>query len=206
MRVLLCIFVSILFFGCGRSDKTEVVEGKKTYNGIPSTAYSACENDDYIVFLNEEAKEDSIEGLPAIRQVSLWTYNKKTKSGKKVLLSHPDIGGCWYFSMKDAIRVPLDSIPTINRVTILSWPDEPLKLLVEGCHDYRNMYSYIIDADSAEALLLPTNSGMVGISTEDGLLIMQSYAYYDEGGRYNVIEAFDDKGNRVSSMEAKIQK
>jgi hypothetical protein len=34
---------------------------------------------------------------------------------------------------------------------------------------------------------------------------MQSYAYYEDGGRYNIIEAFDQQGNRITSMDAKIQ-
>jgi hypothetical protein len=34
---------------------------------------------------------------------------------------------------------------------------------------------------------------------------MQSYSYFEEGGRYNVIEAFDEKGNRIASMDAKVQ-
>jgi hypothetical protein len=41
------------------------------------------------------------------------------------------------------------------------------------------------------------------MSEEEGLLIMQSYAYYEDGGRYNVIEAYDDRGNRIPSMKAR---
>ena len=43
------------------------------------------------------------------------------------------------------------------------------------------------------------------MSEEDYLLIMQSYEYYEDGERYNVIEAFDEEGHRISSMEAKIR-
>ena len=43
------------------------------------------------------------------------------------------------------------------------------------------------------------------MSKEEGLLIMQSYDYYQDGGRYNVIEAFDEEGHRISSMEAIIK-
>ena len=35
---------------------------------------------------------------------------------------------------------------------------------------------------------------------------MQSYEYYEDGGRYNIIEAFDVSGNRVSSMSVKKMK
>ena len=102
--------------------------------------------------------------------------------------------------MDHAVSIPVDSIPTIQKVTILSWEGEPLKLLVEGCSDYRNVESFIIEEGKDSAICLPTNRGLIGISEEDGLLIMQSYAYYEEGGRYNIIEAFDTDGNRISSM------
>ncbi len=109
-------------------------------------------------------------------------------------------------NMEHSVSIPLDSIPTITKVTILSWPNEPMKLLAEGSSDYRNVKSFIISEDSANAICLPTNRGLIGISEEDGLLIMQSYDYYEDGGRYNIIEAFDViQGIRVSSMEAKIR-
>ena len=172
------------------------------YKDIPSTAYSVAENDSSIVFLNDEAIGDSIEGLPSIKQVSLWVYDKNRREGKKILLSHPNTN-MDFLHMEHSVCIPLDSIPTVTKVIILSWPNEPLKLLVEGCSDYRNVQSFIINAESDSAICLPTNRGLIGISEEDGLLIMQSYDYYEDGGRYNIIEAFDFKGIRVSSMNAK---
>ena len=196
------IFLIVLVFcGCNSSLVSEDNKGVM-YKDIPSTAYSVAENDSVIVFLNDEAIADSIEGLPSIKQVSLWVYDKNRKEGKKILLSHPNTNMA-FLNMEHSVSIPLDSIPTITKVIILSWPNEPLKLLVEGCSDYRNVKSFIISEDSANAICLPTNRGLVGISEEDGLLIMQSYDYYDDGGRYNIIEAFDVKGIRVSSMNVK---
>ena len=196
------IFLIVLVFcGCNSSSVSEDNKGVM-YKDIPSTAYSVAENDSFIVFLNDEAIADSIEGLPSIKQVSLWVYDKNTKEGKKILLSHPNTNMA-FLHMEHSVCIPLDSIPTVTKVIILSWPNEPLKLLVEGCSDYRNVKSFIISEDSANAICLPTNRGLIGISEEDGLLIMQSYDYYEEGGRYNIIEAFDVKGIRVSSMNVK---
>jgi hypothetical protein len=108
--------------------------------------------------------------------------------------------------MEHSVSIPLDSIPTISKVTILSWESEPLKILAEGCSDYRNVQSFIIDINSDKAICLPTNRGLIGVSEEDALLIMQSYAYYEDGGRFNVIEAFDAVyGNRISTMEARVR-
>ena len=196
------IFLIVLVFcGCNSSSVSEDNKGVM-YKDIPSTAYSVAENDSVIVFLNDEAIADSIEGLPSIKQVSLWVYDKNRKEGKKILFSHPNTNMA-FLNIEHSVSIPLDSIPTITKVIILSWPNESLKLLVEGCSDYRNVKSFIISEDSANAICLPTNRGLIGISEEDGLLIMHSYDYYEDGGRYNIIEAFDVKGIRVSSMNAK---
>ena len=195
------IFLIVLVF-CGCNSSSESGNKEDIYKGIPSSAYAVAENDSFIVFLNDEAIEDSIEGLPSIKQVSLWVYDKNRKEGKKILLSHPNTNMA-FLNIEHSVCIPLDSIPTITKVIILSWPNEPLKLLVEGCSDYRNVQSFSINAESDSAICLPTNSGLIGISEEDGLLIMQSYDYYEDGGRYNIIEAFDVKGIRVSSMNAK---
>ena len=197
---IVIILIVLVFWGC--SSSSESGNKEEIYKGIPSSAYAVAENDSFIVFLNDEAIEDSIEGLPSIKQVSLWVYDKNRKEGKKILLSHPNTNMA-FLHMEHSVCIPLDSIPTVTKVIILSWPNEPLKLLVEGCSDYRNVQSFIINAESDSAICLPTNSGLIGISEEDGLLIMQSYDYYEDGGRYNIIEAFDVKGIRVSSMNVK---
>ena len=198
------IFLIVLVFcGCNSSSVSEDNKGVM-YKDIPSTAYRVAENDSVIVFLNDEAIEDSIDGLSPIKQVSLWTYSKNEKEGGMILLSHPHTN-MTFLSMERSVSIPLDSIPTITKVTILSWPNEPLKLLAEGCSDYRNVESFIINEGSDSAICLPTNRGLVGMSEEDYLLIMQSYEYYEDGERYNVIEAFDEEGHRISSMEAIIK-
>lgn len=193
------LIVSVI---CGCNSSSEKGNKEEIYKGIPSSAYAVAENDSVIVFLNEEAIEDSIEGLPSIKQVSLWVYDKNRKEGKKILLSHPNTNMA-FLNMEHSVCIPLDSIPTITKVSILSWTNEPLKLLAEGCSDYRSIESFIINASSDSAICLPTNRGLIGISEEDSLLIMQSYDYYEDGGRYNIIEAYDVKGIRVSSMNAK---
>jgi hypothetical protein len=195
------VFLIVLVF-CGCNSSSESGNKEEIYKGIPSSAYTVAENDSFIVFINGEAIGDSIEGLPSIKQVSLWMYNRNKKEGRRILLSHPQTNMA-ILNMEHSVSIPLDSIPTITKVTILSWVNEPLKLIAEGSSDYRNVESFIINEDSDSAICLPTNRGLIGISEEDGLLIMQSYDYYENGGRYNVIEAYDDRGNRISSMNAK---
>ena len=203
LYIVVFLIVSV-FYRCSSSSNSGNNK-EEIYNDIPSSAYAVAENDSVIVFINDEAIEDSIESLSLIKQVSLWSFDKNKKEGKKILLSHPQTNMS-FFNMERSVGIPLDSITTITKVIILSWPNEPLKLLAEGCADYRNIESFIINANSDSAICLPTNRGLIGVTEEDGLLIMQSYNYYEEGGgRYNIIEAFDDRGNRIATMEARIQ-
>ncbi|OYP37306.1 hypothetical protein CIK90_08590 [Prevotella sp. P5-126] len=203
MRHLLYIICAIVLGGCNNGRNVPALNDV-VFDSIPSNAYFVAENEEWKIFLNDEATGDSIEGVGAVKQVSLWTYNKSKKSVKMLMLSHPHANGSW-FTMEHAVKIPLDSIPTISKVTVLSWKGESLKLLVEGCSDYRNVQSFIIDAESDQAICLPTNRGLIGVSEEDGLLIMQSYAYYEDGGRYNKIQAFNLIGKRIASMEARVK-
>ena len=203
MRHLLYIICAIVLGGCNNGRNVPALNDV-VFDSIPSNAYFVAENEEWKIFLNDEATGDSIEGVGAVKQVSLWTYNKSKKSVKMLMMSHPHANGSWV-TMEHAVKIPLDSIPTISKVTVLSWKGESLKLLVEGCSDYRNVQSFIIDAESDQAICLPTNRGLIGVSEEDGLLIMQSYAYYEDGGRYNKIQAFNLIGKRIASMEARVK-
>ena len=198
---ILVLLIVPLFCGCcsssGSEDNKDVM-----YKGIPSTAYRVAENDSIIVFINNEAIEDSIEGLPSIKQVSLWVCDKNKKEGKKILLSHPHTNMA-YLNMEHSASIPLDSIPTITKVTILSWNNEPLKMLLEGSVDHRNLESFIFNVDSDKAICLPTNRGLIGVTEEDGFLVMESYEYYDDGGRFNRLTVFDLNGKTISSMDLK---
>jgi hypothetical protein len=198
------VFLIVLVF-CGCNSSSESGNKGEIYKGIPSSAYTVAENDSFIVFINDEAIADSIEELPSIKQVSLWMHNKNKKESRRILLSHPHTNMS-YLNMERSVSIPLDSIPTITKVTILSWNNEPPKMLLEGSVDHRNLESFIINVGSDKAICLPTNRGLVGVTEEDGFLIMQSYEYYEDGGRYNIIEAFDVSGNRVSSMSVKKMK
>ena len=73
-------------------------------------------------------------------------------------------------------------------------------LLLEGKSDCRNVISCIWREGADSLITLPTNAGLIGLSDEEGLLIMQSYEYYSLGGRYNRIEAYDLDGHLLAGM------
>lgn len=82
--------------------------------------------------------------------------------------------------------------------------EKPLVLLLEGKPDLRNVISCIWREGVDSLITLPTNAGFIGVSEEEGLLIMQSYEYYRQGGRYNRIEAFDLDGHLLGSISPKL--
>ena len=99
-----------------------------------------------------------------------------------------------------AQRVSFTSIPTISNVYINAEED---KILVEGCDD-RNCYSYIITlTEGLPTIQLPCNAGVLGMSSEEELPIAQSYTYYNDGGRYNIISVFDWNGKCLKHFSLK---
>lgn len=195
------ILLTILW-GCNSATQNKSIED---YVDIPVTAKLVAEDSHYAVFTNVEAYDDDSIGIwPPLEQVSLWAYDKQKQKAEMMLLTHLDTDGSRY-DTTESFSMPADTIPTIQRVTIISYPDENLKLLVEGCRDYRNVESFIVELGKKEAIYLPTNRGFIGFSEENNFLIMQSYQYYPCGGRYNRIEAFDCEGKRICSMDAKME-
>lgn len=175
------------------------------YKGIPATAKLVAEDAHFAVFTNVEAYDTvTIGDWPPLEQVSLWAYDKQRKEAEMMLLTHLDTDGSRY-NTTESFSMPADTVPTIQRVVIISYPDENLKLLVEGCRDYRNVNSFIGELGKKEAIYIPTNRGFIGFSEENHLLVMQSYDYYPCGGRYNRIEAFDCEGKRICSMDAMME-
>jgi len=168
------ILLTILL-GCNSATQNKSIED---YVGIPFTAKLMAENPHYAVFTNVEAYDDDSVGIwPPLEQVSLWAFDKQKQKSEMMLLTHLDTDGSRY-NTTESFTMPADTIPTIQRVTIISYPDENLKLLVEGSRDYRNVESFIVELGKKDVIYLPINRGFIGFSEENQFLIMQSYEYY----------------------------
>ena len=77
------------------------------------------------------------------------------------------------------------------------------QLIVEGCPDSRNEFSYFIDVPSRKAWYVPANSGYMG-GTEEGYRVFRSYRYVsdpDIAGRYTFLQVFNDSGVMVDSLD-----
>ena len=99
-------------------------------------------------------------------------------------------------------QVHKDSLLSIDKVTILWSQGDTLYLALEDCADAsnQNTHTFIFNDKSDSLIHLPTNAGLMGLTTEEGYLVMQSYEYYDQGGRFNVIDVYDYRGVNISSL------
>lgn len=180
----LCIVVLALIVSCQHNP----------YPGIPKDSSLLDEAYGIKVFLSI----DDTTCKP--NKVTLWSYDEKTQEAKRIVSTIGEDVAVWCKS--DTIKSiwPKDSISSIYSAKIISWPDAPLRIVVDGCLDQRNVWTYIISEDSDSAILLPTNAGFLGYTAEEDLIIAQSYDYYGFGGRYNVLKVFDSYGNLMHTI------
>lgn len=102
-----------------------------------------------------------------------------------------------------SVMVHKDSVTTITRVHVLSYPDEPLVLLLQDASTTSVCDSYIQKEGSDSLILLPSCGDFLGVSYDDGLIIMDSY-YYDDKGRHGVVQGYTFDGEKVCEMKTKI--
>ena len=133
-------------------------------------------------------------------KATVWAYNNKTQEARSIVSSTGEAMGVWFKSDTIKSYWPKDCIADIYSAKIVSWPGEPLRIVVDGCPDQRNIWSYIVTESSDTAILLPTNAGFLGIAEEEDLMIALSYDYYDAGGRYDVIKVFDNEGDIIRTI------
>lgn len=94
-----------------------------------------------------------------------------------------------------------EGIEAIEEIILLS----DSKILISGCPDARNIYSYIYDLPTGKIVFLDVYSGYVDTVEEDGrpLIKMSTYAYRPNGGgRYGIYVYFDMDGNKIRQENA----
>lgn len=146
---------------------------------------------------------DSAKDEYDIPEVAIWIKNKKTEEETKLYQTIRPNWHCWYMGDgNNFYSVSIDSILVTSRVSIYN--DDPLQLIVEGCPDMRNEFSYFIDVSRRKAWYIPANQGYVGHTSEERYMIFQSYRYVsdpDIAGRYTFLQLFDETGNMVDSLD-----
>ena len=177
--VLLAISLTLLFAACSNnSDKSSPIETTDLKDRIPSTAKLADETDKTAIYINVEGTCHN-----DINKVSVIFWDKQDS----------------------IIRfVYRDSTYNIFSAHIIPYTDT-CKVLLEGNPDMHNIFSFILTEGKDDAIMLSSLGGLVGFGNDEGVIIMQSYQYYQKGGRYTKIDAYDQYGNKIASMKTNLK-
>lgn len=205
MKTILCLFLALLLMGCNaKNAKTSIGDSMNRAQmadtkaadepadnvSLPATATLADQNGDFQLFLNveEAASEDAVAQV-----TSVWLVNKKTGVVRKLLVSNPDADLQWE-KMKDnnAITVPIEQVAAADKACFV--PGDEGVILVEGCPEARNIWTYFIDVNRMTAKQFPSTEGLIRFDENNRLVVLGSYRYHDEGGRYSVEKTFSYDG------------
>ena len=178
------------------SDDTEmqgVFTSEETLNisELPKTAQLQAQKGNYELYVNveQEANEDDITGV-----YSVWLADRGKNVVRRILITNPMAAPVWeeMNEKKGGVEVPMDQIAAAERAMFAS--KDGKRIVVEGCPDARNIWTYIINLDTQTAMQLPGTEGVQDINIDKGEIILASYGYYEEGGRYTYQKAYSLDG------------
>ena len=145
---------------------------------------------------------DGVDGINVGDVVTIWKYYKKQNDIQEIVMAHPIADLLWYNpDKKHGVMLGLDSVFVASEAMLV--PLNPDVVVVNGTTDKMNtIYTFIVDKDAGKAILLPSNRGCVGFTSEDGLPICQSCRHYSDTrfGRYSVVSVYDLDGKLVKEM------
>lgn len=184
----------------GEADGTEML-GLAPYDEmdfdiseLPQTAERQDSYFQFVLYVNEEEKptEDTNEGL-----YTVWLADERSGTLRKVLTTNPTAAPAWdQMTQKnaDGVEVPMHLIGAASSAKFAS--KDARKIIVEGCPDARNTWTYIVDLDKRTAIQLPSTEGVQEINMDKGEVIAASYGYYPapDYGRYTVNKAYSLDG------------
>lgn len=155
---------------------------------IPGSALKRYENDRIEIYA------DLINGNePA--EYSVWILDKQGGIGRVAFTTNNLAPTHWsLMSDGNAVAVPFEEIAVGDISNIMPLPWAPAILLVEGCPDARNVWTYLINTESGTAMQLPSTEGVTRLDADRKLIYAASYRYYPEGGRYSVERAYTANG------------
>ena len=136
----------------------------------------------YAVYVNVDKPASGEGEMDDVR--SVWLANERM-SGKDA----------------DGVSVALTQIAAADKAMIA--PGDVSKVIVEGCPDGRNIWTYIIDPYQGTAIQLPSTEGVMSLDWEKKEIVAASYGY-DDDGRYSVNKAYSLDGKflrRVGEKE-----
>lgn len=144
----------------------------------------------------------SVNGRDGVYVVTIWKYYKKQNDIQEIVTVHPMADLLWYNpDKKHGVTLGLDSVFVASGAMLV--PLNPDLIVINGKIDKMEAtYTFLVDKDAGKAILLPSNRGCVGFTSEEGLPICLSFRHHANGepGRYSVVSIYDEKGNLVKEM------
>lgn len=159
---------------------------------MPSTAKRLNNHFQYAVYTNEERVMEDFDNAIVY---SIWLADERTGTVRKICETNPKAEAQWEKmsdEQADGVAVALDQIASAEKAWIA--PGDVSKVVVQGCPDGRNEWTYIIDTDAKTAIQLPSTEGVASLDWEKKEIIVASYGYHSEGGRYTFLSAYDNNG------------
>ena len=145
---------------------------------------------------------DGGDGIYGGDVVTIWKYYKKQNDIQEIVTAHPMADLLWYNpDKKHGVTIGLDSVFVASEAMLV--PLNPDVVVVNGTIDKMEVtYTFLVDVDARKAILLPSNRGCIGFTSEEGLPICLSFRHHANGdpGRYSVVSVYDEKGNLVKEM------
>ena len=213
--VIAVVLVMVVFMGCKyvrgqildgpgmERDSTDYPQEKQL--GISEMPKTAVRQENahfqYAVYVNVDKPASGEGEMDAVR--SVWLADERTGTVIKVCVTNPMAEVLWSkMSSKEAdgVSVALTQIAAADKAMIA--PGDVSKVIVEGCPDGRNIWTYIIDPYQGTAIQLPSTEGVVSLDWEKKEIIAASYGY-DDDGRYTVNNAYSLAGKFLRMVGGK---
>lgn len=159
---------------------------------LPASANEQDRIFNHVLYVNEDKSPDENDFAGVY---TVWVADERWGVTRKILTTNPEAKAQWSrMSGKEAdgVAVPMNMIAVASSASYAS--EDFSKIVVEGCPDGRNTWTYIIDIPKHTAIQLPSTEGVQDIDMDEGEIIAASYGYYPEGGRYTVNKAYSLDG------------
>ena len=98
-------------------------------------------------------------------------------------------------------KMTIDSIFSV--MDTMEFPFDKNLVVVNGNRDEVGpTFSFVVNTETKTSIILPSNRGCIGFTSEEGLPICLSFRHHSNGepGRYSVVSVYDAKGRLVKEM------
>ena len=172
--------VALLVGGCGnRTASTQDAAQTDTIlaEDVPDTVQTLSQEPSQTL-PDGAVKADEINGLFVFTKLIQKSsedelYERKTGRVDSLLTTNPFAEQRWAEMSDGPVEVALTQIAAADKVCFV--PGHPQLLLVEGCPDARNIWTYIVDLEKKTARQFPSTEGILRFSASGDTLILGAY-------------------------------